>query len=484
MNTLILGNGILGLSIAFRLIQKGSDNDRIVIIGKNSRPGSASLAAGAMLNSFAEIEAGSLDSEIDLYRFELSHLSTQMWPRFERDLINAGGSFLPDACSKCQGCAGGGCFDCGTYVVNNAAADSLDDENYDAILSALEDFNEPFELVSPRDIPNYRPNEKHRATRALYIKNEGWFNPRIIIDKLVAILSRHPRVTFIDDNVEALVGGPSSISGALLESGKTVSADKYVLATGASVTDILRKSEVKIPIQSIFYGVGVSVEIDSPSFPNTKCIRTPNRGLACGIYTVPYFVHPDKQLSHILLGATNYISPEPVFRSRISNVESIINAATNQINLNFYRADLVSVNLGLRPVSQDGYPLIGPVSSIKDLYIVSGTKRDGFHMAPFISETIASMILGEEIDGRISIFSPDRELIKSMTREEAINKSIKHLISAAYQHGFSPSSVKMVHQLEQSYRDDLERVHDAVGATDWGIPVDMVDMYRYGHAKA
>ena len=31
---------------------------------------------------------------------------------------------------------------------------------------------------------------------------------------------------------------------------------------------------------------------------------------------------------------------------------------------------------------------------------------------------------------------------------------------------------------------DLERLHDKVGAHDWGIPPEMLDMYRYGHAAA
>ena len=38
-------------------------------------------------------------------------------------------------------------------------------------------------------------------------------------------------------------------------------------------------------------------------------------------------------------------------------------------------------------------------------------------------------------------------------------------------------------QLEASLRDNLEKLHDQVGAKDWGIPPEMIDMYRYGHAR-
>src|SRR5205807_6962250 len=71
VHTVILGNGIVAASIAFRLTKRLAAGDRITVIGKKARPGSATLAAAAMLNSFAEIEKGSLDSEIDRYRFGL-----------------------------------------------------------------------------------------------------------------------------------------------------------------------------------------------------------------------------------------------------------------------------------------------------------------------------------------------------------------------------------------------------------------------------
>lgn len=482
MHTVILGNGIVAQTIAFRLLQRARTNNKITIIGKSAREGSATLAAGAMLNSFAEIEKGSLDSDLDLYRFELSHLATRMWPRFESELIDAAGASLPSACAKCTGFSGGGCVDTGTYVVNNTAADDLDDENFDAILQALIDFDEPHRLVSPRDIPNYLPAQRFRATRALYIENEGWFNPRLQLEKLDAILKKSPNVEVCEGNVDSLIGSHGGINAARLDNGEIVEGDKFVLATGASATQVLERSALGIDVQRVFYGVGVSIEIRSSDYPHTKCIRTPNRGLACGVYSVPYFISPDAPHDHILLGASNFMSPTPYSYGRITSVESLLKAGIEQINYNFYRADLIRVNVGWRPTSQDTYPLIGK-SSIHNLIIATGTKRDGFHMSPLISEYVVSMLYGEPVDSRFDVFSPERKPIRSLTREQAIEKAIRHQVSAAYQHGFSPSKNRMPDQIKQMYRDALEILHDEVGAIDWGIPPEMLDMYRYGHAR-
>src|SRR5713101_867860 len=203
MHVVIAGNGVLALTAALRLAVRLKPGDRISIIGKATRPGSATLSAAAMLNSFAEIEAGSLKSELELYRFELSHLATRMWPRFVREIIEAAGPRVQAECSKCQGpCRG--CFDQGTYIINNTAADDLDDENFDAIVEGLVKFHEPHELVSPRSIPNYKPAQRHRATRAVYLPNEGWLNPRLMIEFLEAALLRHSQVRFIEGVVDRL----------------------------------------------------------------------------------------------------------------------------------------------------------------------------------------------------------------------------------------------------------------------------------------
>jgi glycine/D-amino acid oxidase-like deaminating enzyme len=480
MHHVIIGNGIVALSTAYRLAQRAGDNDQIIVIGKSSREGSATLAAAAMLNSFAEVEAGSLENEVNFYRFELSHLATQMWPSFEDDIIQSGGSNLPKQCRNCQ-VLEGGCFDRGTYVVNNVAADDLDDDNYTAILSALKMFNEQHEEVDPRSIPNYEPEQRLRATRALYIHGEGWLNPRLVIEKLEAVLRQFPQVSFVEANADRLTSNQGLISSVILNNDSVVEGDRYLLATGATVSAVLSRSRLGIEVQPIFYGVGTSLEIVSPEYQHTKCIRTPNRGLACGIYSVPYFQGPHLPNDHIIIGATSRISPIPESHTNLSSIESLSRAAMEQINRNFYRAKLFRVNCGWRPTSQDTYPLLGQCS-IKNLILATGTKRDGFHLAPLISEMMADLMEGKAIDERMLVFRPERPLLHTLTREQGVDKAVRHTISAWYQHGYNPSKNRMPEIVLANVRDQVERLHDKVGAYDWGIPPEMLDMYRYSHA--
>ena len=473
MKTIIIGNGILACSIAYRLSKESAETDEILIVGNKNRENAASSAAPAMLNSFAEVEKDSLKSKIDLYKFRLSIEATKAWPGFKKE-VNA--DAFPEKNEKMQG------FSCGTYVINNCATDDLEDESYNAIIDACVQFNEKFSHVSPSDIPNYDPEQKYRATRALYIDNEGWVNPLYFIDKLDIALSKKSNVKFIHQNVIRINCSNKNIKSITTSDGKEIEADQFILANGASATDLLKISKIDLEVPRVFYGVGMSIEIRSQDFPHSKCIRTPNRGLACGLYTAPYVSSENQSPDHIIVGASNFISAIPNFNGRLGSLENLVSGAIEQINRKFYRAEYLRTNIGMRPTSQDTYPLIGK-TSITNLIIVTGTKREGFHLSPIISDKIVKIMQGKSVENEFNLFKPERKLIHNLTRNESIEKSLRHLINAEYQHGFQPSKNRLLDKIKSIYRDDLEKLHDQVGADNWGIPPEMIDMYRYGHAK-
>jgi hypothetical protein len=64
---------------------------RIALIGPADRPGSASMAAGAMLNVFGEVEAGGLAHPRTRAKFALAREALALWPSWLRDLERAAG---------------------------------------------------------------------------------------------------------------------------------------------------------------------------------------------------------------------------------------------------------------------------------------------------------------------------------------------------------------------------------------------------------
>jgi glycine/D-amino acid oxidase-like deaminating enzyme len=239
-------------------------------------------------------------------------------------------------------------------------------------------------------------------------------------------------VVTIAGSVNRLVRLEASIKAALLEDGQRVEGDRFLLATGATAGEVLRRSELGIAVQPLFYGVGVTLELRSPDHPHLKCIRTPNRAPGRGVYTVPYFVAPDGPRDHVLVGASSQIQATPSSQPRVASIEALTRAAVDQVNVGFSRAEVHRVNVGWRPTSLDTYPLVGP-TSISNLVLATGTRRNGIH---------------------------------GWSRERAIARAVRHRLGGS----------------AEELRTELERLHDRVGAQDWGIPPEMVEMYRQGHA--
>ena len=56
-------------------------------------------------------------------------------------------------------------------------------------------------------------------------------------------------------------------------------------------------------------------------------------------------------------------------------------------------------------------------------------------------------------------------------------------MSASYQHGFHPGLYTTENNLRNKFKTDLEKLHDDVGAVNWGIPADMIEMYRHNNIR-
>lgn len=458
----ILGNGILGQVLAFKILKKHPQLS-VSIIGPDSRPGSATLAAGAMLNCFAELEVGSLDHEIDRTKFEASKTAYAEW----KTLLNELNAY-PDN-QKLE-------VKAGTIILNNAASNHLDDNNYQAIINYLNEYKEPYEEINPAEIKGYKPAPRQRALKAIKIRDEGYLNPKSILQSLENALSRFERFRKINANAKSIEFTQDKVSGIILNDGTVVKSDRVVLAAGAASTELLSGTPLATIIPRIFYGIGCSLIIQTGDETPSTVIRTPNRGLACGIYQVPY------TQTTSCIGATNFISPVPEPYARLTSIEALLRAAMEQLNTNYYKSQLLGVNIGYRPTSADTYPLMGK-TSLEGLYLMTGTKRDGFHMAPIWARHIADAMFNNEESHLLKVFKPERSLIRTLSLEQGIQKSVEHMLSAAYQHDLELPKSGWENNIAEFLRSKVTEVYTKAGVTEFGIPPELIEMYRYGHIQ-
>ena len=369
MKTVVVGNGILGLLAALRLAQRGG---AVTLIGDPARAGSATLAAAAMLSAFGEVDAGVLASALGRMKLELGISATQAWGALAGELGVPIGT--------------------GTYLLDGGGLD--DAVRFDAVAAALREYEEPHALLKPAQVPGYAP--LLRARRALRIDREGWIDPRSVIAALDAAVAA-AGVERIDGIATRVVS-----AGAIeLADGRVVEGTCCLLANGARITALLAASALPLSVAPVLYGVGSTIEVKSAS-THTACLR------GRGVYLVP---HADR----IVVGSTNLVAAEPV--DDPGAARAILSAAADHLDHHLADAEVLRVTTGWRPTTADGYPLIG-ATSVPGLVIASGTRRDGFHLAPVIAEHLVQVVHGERGDPRFRPFFPERDpkLVESLAR--------------------------------------------------------------------
>lgn len=444
----VIGNGIIGSAIAVSLANQ-IGRVSIARVGRPTRIGSATHAAAAMLNSFAEVDSDTLQFSLLRSRFELNKSANRSrWM-----------SFLGLA-EQLSGLKVSHGF--GTFVINNTRAGALEDKNFDSIVQALKTYGESYEFVDPVTIPYYEPDERVRALRAVYLPNEGWVNPIEMLSALDKVISRESGVT--DVQCDALRISKTSAGAFCIELSdeSEIFADRVIVANGASMTKLLNSSGMSDLALPILYGVGVSIELETGELTLTNCIRTPNRGLACGLYSAP------RTAATTLIGATNTVWDQPQTSPTVNNIFHLLSNTRQELNTGFDRKRIREINVGWRPVTEDLLPLIGE-TELRNFYIVNGMRRDGFHCSPVLADIMVDTISGRTPRVDAKLFRPRASPLAVFTRSESTERIVSQSVAAAIEHGFEPGHLQHLERLEESLKRDAEALNQVYGSNGRGI---------------
>lgn len=437
-DVVIVGNGIIGHSTAYELARKSGDL-RIAICGQKSRSGAASVAAGAMLNTFGEITKYTLRSEAGRAKFELCRTALNMWPDWLEGLKGVHGNADIDRS-----------LTHGTTVIHNTKSGMLDDQNFAALQDALKEFDEPYEEVDPHSIVGLHPHPEARPLRAIHMPREGAIDARAVLGGLErAAVSLG--ITTLDVEVGEILTGGGCVSGLALADGVRLEAGTVIIAAGSfsgSLTHIFEPGA--IPAMVAGRGISMMVKrLSEPGFQNT--VRSPTRAGACGLHVIPLGNGID------YFGATNEVYDTPSIHADFGNSQLLMQYAREQLDLRLHLADIERWVIGNRPIAVDGFPMIGR-TSIDGLILATGTYRDGFHCSPAIAQYVTEDILGtNSLSQRLPLFVPERAPIETMTVSECVQEFVFQVVSGAFEVGLTlPGYHTDMRLFEEHYQQAVE----------------------------
>ena len=415
-DVVVVGNGGLGTSLALSLARRSL---RVACVGALDRPRAASAAAGAMNGCFGEVTPSLLASDYGRMKLDMDVRATAMWPAWEQSL-------LEDSAEQRIRITNGT-----TVILNTIGVPAIDSAGFASIRCALDEYAEPYEDVEPDDIDWLDPVPTSRPLKALHIPGEHAIDTPALLRALNAAFLR-AKGTLVDATVTKVRAQGARVTGVTLHTGEVLEADVVVLAAGASswsLLDVLPPEE-QLRVPAVVAGAGVSLLLNTDDGTSPDCvIRTPNRAFACGLHTVP---RGDGQ---IYLGATNEIVPSPIDRAAIGEINLLL-SGIRQLRADLVNATVEQIMVGNRPVSLDGFPLLGEVG-LTGLWMMTGTYRDGLHQSPLLAAEMTARILGEEHDTRLDVFRPSRRPLQGLTRAQCLETAVKHTMAVGYEHDWS-----------------------------------------------
>lgn len=415
-DAVVVGNGAIGSSLAVELADRGLT---VGLIGPDNRKHAASTAAGAMLGCFGEVTADLISDGPGRAKLALDLRAKELWPKWVEkisehspldghDLFTASGT---------------------TVILNTVGTREIDTENFAAIQTVLQENNEPFDFVDVDDLEWVDADPNSRPLEAIHIPGEHAVDSGRLLDRLEgAAVSRG--CTLIHERAMSLRVDQGKIRAVVLDSGDVIEADNVVLAAGVgsqALIDSVPGLGDAIPRLVAGYGVSAVMTTHDGSQPQSV-IRTPNRAFACGLHVVP------RGLGQVYVGATNIINPTAMTEPVLRDLEFLLECSHRQVRRNLWSSSVKRINVGNRPVSLDGFPLLGE-TPVQGLWMTTGTYRDGLFLSPLIAQEFADRITGGRGEADLSLFIPERAPVqRAGGRTDTIDTTVQHMLATGYEH--------------------------------------------------
>jgi len=353
--TIVIGGGVIGLSVAWTLARRGH---RVTLYDRDKTGGTTSSSASGTLPP-ANLQTAT--DPID----RLRGFSHQQFPEWSRELTEATGIDI-------------GLRQCGGWYLADTAGERAAMQGISQYWNNLEI---QCESVSLSDVANREPALARWATR---LDAAAWWAPgefQIRPPRYMEALIKAAQLCGVEIRQPCPVDDLRFTNGVaeLSVQEDWIGADSIVLCAGAwtgRIAESLRLQESLIPVR----GQILLLKTDEPLLRGV--VNFGNR----------YILVRDD--GYTLVGS----SEEEVgfqFGTTESILHSLYQFAVEKVPA-LASAKRIDQWSGLRPMTFDGFPMIGRVPETENLYVAAGHYRSGLHLSPGTAICIADLIDGTE----------------------------------------------------------------------------------------
>lgn len=349
-NVVVIGGGVIGCSIAWRLARRGA----AVVLLERGEPGrQASSAAAGMLSPLKEAEEPGPFLDIGLR-------SLERYPAFVEAIEAVSG------------------IDVG-YRTDGRLDVALDDEGAAGLREHQRHQAEAgfdSHLLEPAEIRRLEPAIGPEAVLGLATEHDHQLDNVQLMRALWIAAGREGVDVRTSDSARAVLWEGQRVKGVRLVDGSRIDADHVVVAAGPWSGQL--ELPMSLPVRPV-RGQVVVLRTVPPVLARTTW------GPMC--YLVP------RRDGRLLVGST---MEEVGFRAEVTAgaVQRLLGIATRMVP-SLAEAVIDGFQVGLRPASADGLPIIGPDPEIEGLFYATAHFRNGLLLAPETAERVAAMLLDD-----------------------------------------------------------------------------------------
>jgi glycine oxidase len=360
MKVIIVGAGIAGMAIGWRLAQAGAE---VELYDRGLAGRGATWAAAGMIAPGAELK----DESKELAAF--ARRSRAAWPSFAAELEAE------------SGCNIGYC-EPGSLIL------ALDDAR--ARMLAEHARGESAEWLAPQTVRQREPLVSVDVRGALYIPGDAQVDNRLVAEALRIALARRDIVIHENTEVRGLLITDSRVRGIVSAKG-SVASDAVIVASGAWLNDFGAASSELPPVAPV-KGQMIAVQVPAGT-------SLPKHLLwGADAYMVP-------RRDRVLIGAT--VEDAGFDTSVSADACARLLSAAARIVPALREWPVSEMWAGLRPRSPDGAPVLG-VSSMEGLYVAGGQFRNGILFAPAVADAMQQVVLTSRSSSELRSFDPRR----------------------------------------------------------------------------
>ena len=415
-HVLIVGGGIVGLSIAYYCSRKGH---RVTLIerGSANRDGCSFVNAGMVVPSHMVPLASPGMVQLGLRWMWNPESPFYVKPRWSTDLLGWGWKFHRAATQahvdraapvlRDLHLASRDCYREWAALWNNDF--SLAERGMLMLCNTEHGLAEEIkaaeyarrlgisaEVLTPAATAELEPNLRMAIAGSVYFPQDCHLAP----GRLMAVLAREVERAGVQVSYDSGVDGWRS-TGDRIEAVRTngaggaeLIADEYVVCAGIWSQEIMRDLRIRIPMQA---GKGYSLTLESPpSLPRVCAILSEARVAMTPMGGALRFAGTME-----LTGIDEGINPP--------RVRGIINAVARYFpDVTPAHLKQATVRSGLRPCSPDGLPYVGRVSRFANLSVAAGHAMMGLSLGPITGKLMAEILSDEPQSCSMEGLSPDR----------------------------------------------------------------------------